>query len=246
MSKWERRSRKTAALLAAWTAIAGNSVLAASATAAKRSSCSSKKRESGSSAVAKWVQTPASSRIGTLGAGTQQVQHLGRIAVAEPAHAAVVLDVDPGRAAMSAGARGDEVEETASPGGHLGARLECRVQLLWRQRSHRQQGDVGEATPDPLGLDGGRHRQPRCAAGQGGLGAGDVAVPVAVGLDHRAELRLAQLGLEPRAVVPHRAEIDPGNRPRPAHSSTSAASASARVTMPTKRPSSSTTGRWLW
>src|SRR5258706_130371 len=65
MSKCERESRKTAALLAACASTEGNSALTASATRSKRSSCSSKKADSGSSAVARWVQTPASSRPGS-------------------------------------------------------------------------------------------------------------------------------------------------------------------------------------
>jgi hypothetical protein len=166
MSKCERRSRKTAALLAAWTTIPGNSRFAASARGAKRPSCSSKKSESGSSAVAKWVQTPTGLEIGALGAGAQQVEHLRRIAAAEPAHAAVVLDVHSRRPAVSASPRGEKVEKAAPPDSHLRAGLERRVQLLRVSAPIVSRGTCCEAAPIRSASLAGRHRQPRRPARQ--------------------------------------------------------------------------------
>ena len=56
--------RSVAALFAAWRMSPECSARAAVASFVKRSSCSSKKREPGSSAVAKWVQSAARSRSG--------------------------------------------------------------------------------------------------------------------------------------------------------------------------------------
>src|ERR1700761_5859136 len=106
-----------------------------------------------------------------------------------------------------------------------------------------------EAPADQRRLAGGGDGEERGAAGERRLGHRVGAVAVAVGLHHRAEPRLTELGPQPFAVGAHGAEVDPGDRPlhgySPSRSSTTAASASARVTMPASRPSSSTTGRWL-
>ena len=71
-----------------------------------------------------------------------------------------------------------------------------------------------EAAAELLGLGRGGDRQPGRAAGERGVGAAVGAVPVAVGLDHRAELgAVAQLRLQPGAVGANRVEVDPGDRP---------------------------------
>ena len=244
MSKWARGSRKTAALLAACTVTAGNSDLTAPATSEKRSSCSSKNSESGSSAVAKWVQTPASSRCGSSAQARARATTAAGVAVAEPAHAAVVLDVEARRPALGTGAARRHRAELLVPDRHLRARGERHVELLLGQRAHRQQRHVREAAPDLGGLAAGRDRQPGGAAGERGGRAGVGAVAVAVGLDHRAELDpLAHGRVEVGAVALDGAGVDPGYSPLHGYPSTSAASASARVTMPARRPSPSTTGR---
>ena len=214
MSKCERRSRKTAALLAAWASDGrelgldrgGDGLEAAELLVEEGGVGFVGGREVGPDAG----QLEAG--IGVAGAG--QRQHRLRIGVAEPAHAAVVLDVDAGRPALGAGAVGEQAAEVLAPDRDLGAGGEDDVDVLGGQRPHRQQGDVLEAAADLFGLDRGRHRQPRGAAGQGRVGAAVGAVAVAVGLDHRAELGpVAQLRLQPGAVCSDRLEVDPGDRP---------------------------------
>ena len=166
MSKWERGSRKTAALLAAWAITSGNSALTAPATASKRSSCSSKKAESGSSAVAKWVQTPASSRLGSAAqARARASTSSGSGLPSRPMPLSCLTWTRAGRPWARARAASRRAEVLA-PDRHLGAGGERGVDLLGGQRAHRQQRDVLEAAADLLGLARGRDREPRGAAGQ--------------------------------------------------------------------------------
>ncbi len=157
---------------------------------------------------------------------------------------AVATGVEAGRPTLGAGAARRHRAELLVPDRHLRARGERHVELLLGQRAHRQQRHVREAAPDLGGLPPGRHRQPGGAAGERGGRAGVGAVAVAVGLDHRAELDpVAHRRVEVGAVALDGAAVDPGYSPLHGYPSTSAASASARVTMPARRPSPSTTGR---
>ncbi len=132
---------------------------------------------------------PGQLEVGVLGAGTRQLQHLARVAVAEPAHAAVVLDVDAGPVPVRSRSRSDHAAEILAPERQLRAGRDHAVDLLVSQRPHRQQRHVLEAPPDLLGLAGGGHRQPRRAPLQGRRGTAVGAVSVPVRLDHRAQLR---------------------------------------------------------
>jgi hypothetical protein len=141
-----------------------------------------------------------------LGAGTGQGQHLRRIGVAQPPHAAVVLDVDTDRSALGAAAGADHLAEAVAPDRNLRPRRERIIEIVGVESAHRQQRDLRKAAADLRRLGAGGHRQPGRAASQGGACAGVGAVPVTVGLDHGAELgAVAQLGLQPRAVTLDRA-----------------------------------------
>ena len=70
-----------------------------------------------------------------------------------------------------------------------------------------------EVAPVVVGFVGGGDGEERGAAGERRLGHRVGAVAVAVGLHHRAEPRLTQLGPQPFAVGAHGAEVDPGDRP---------------------------------
>ena len=104
---------------------------------------------------------PGQLELRVLGAGTGEGQHLGGIGVAEPTHAAVVLDVDPGRAALGPGASGDQVAEAVAPDGDLRAGGE-------RDRRARPRlsapivssGTWGKRRPTWAASARGRHRQP--------------------------------------------------------------------------------------
>ena len=150
MSKWERGSRKTAALLAAWAITAGNSALTAAATASKRLELLVEEARVGFVGGREVGPDAGQLEVRVVGAGAGQRQHLRRVAVAEPAHAAVVLDVDPGRAALGPGAIGDQAAEALAPDRHLRAGGEDDVDLLGGQRAHRQQRHVLEAAADLL------------------------------------------------------------------------------------------------
>ena len=162
----------------------------ASATAAKRSSCSPMKSSPGSSAVAKWVQTPASSSRSSPATGAGELDHRVRVALAEPPHPAVVLDVDPGHPPSSAAARRAELPEAlaphresarassatsssspvSAPMARIGVSGKCAGAPRPRRRPQPRAGWPRRAAPRR------RTRRP---------------VAVAVGLDHRAELGAA-------------------------------------------------------
>ena len=81
MSKWARRSRKTAALLAAWARTSGNSALTALATSAKRSRCSSKYSDSRFVGSREVGPDAGQLEVGVGGAGAGQLENLRWVGV---------------------------------------------------------------------------------------------------------------------------------------------------------------------
>ncbi len=157
---------------------------------------------------------PRQVEVRVLGAGARERQHLGRVGVAEPAHAAVELDVNPDPPALRAATGGGEGAEALAPDGDLGAGGERVLEIARGERAHRQQRHLGKATADQRRLGAGGDGEAGRAAGERRRRAGIGAVAVAVGLDHRAELAAgAQLGLQPGAVALDGAEVDPGDCP---------------------------------
>ena len=167
----------------------GNSALTASATAAKRSSCSSKKPESGFVGGREVGPDPGQLEVGVLGAGAGESRAPRRVAVAEPAHAAVVLDVDAGRPALGAGA--GRRRARGSPRARPRPPSRRRARRRGRRRSappssaaaRAGSGGRSAAASAPVATAS-RVAPPASAAVRAGVGA----VAVAVGLDHRAEL----------------------------------------------------------
>ena len=215
MSKWARGSRKTAALLAAWTVTSGNSAPPPRHLGEARELLVEELR-------LRFVRggevgpDPGQLEVGVLGAGAGEGDHRLGVAVAEPAHAAVVLDVDARRPALGTGAGRRQRAELLVPDRDLRAGGERRVEVLLGQRAHRQQRHVREAAADLGGLGPGRDREPGRAAGERGGRAGVGAVAVAVGLDHRAELdSLADRRVEVGAVTLDGAERRSGLLPAP-------------------------------
>ena len=170
----------------------------------------------GSSAVAKWVQTPASSRSGSSAQARARASTASRVAVAEPAHAAVVLDVDPGRAGPGRGrgsppgarksscqtATSEPAASAASSSSSVSAPIVSSGTCGRRRPISAASAPVATAS---------RVAPPASAA----VGAGVGAVAVAVGLDHRAELDAVADGrVEVGAVALHRGDVDPGYCPR--------------------------------
>ena len=158
---------------------------------------------------------------------SRRVKHgarLARVARAQPAHAGVELYVHPylirsggawPRRLALGGVLGEARHEARTPGHDVGAGVERRPDLLAAERPHHQDRPP-EAGPTQLGsLVGGGHGQPRGAAGQGGPGAGDRAVAVAVGLDHGAQGRgLIQLAAQPSTVALDGRKVYSGQRAR--------------------------------
>ena len=139
--------------------------------------------------------------------GLGDARGLLRVARAQPPHAGVELDVH----ARPGAELGDE---RLPPGHDVGARRGRDRELGIRQRAHHQQRPRDPAGAQLRGLAGGRHRQPRRPAGVRGAGGGHCAVPVAVGLDDRAQPRGRDRRGQPRAVALDRARVDPGQRPQ--------------------------------
>ena len=121
MSKWAPGSRKTAALLAAWTMTAGNSALDRRGDLAEARELLVEEIGVGFVGGREVGPDPGQLQVRALGAGAGQREDRLGVAVAEPAHAAVVLDVDPGGPPLGAGAGGDQREEVLVPGGDLRA-----------------------------------------------------------------------------------------------------------------------------
>ena len=167
---------------------------------ARSSSCSP-------SATGRWVQTPSSS---SRGSRTTADATATRSSGAAPTRCMPVSTFTctatrrPAARAAAANAampfariqrRGEPVFERA--GGRLGAALA------------QQQDGRGDAVLAQLhALVDQRDRQATGAAGQRGLGHGRAAVPVPVGLDHRAELGRRGEPRQHPGVVGHRRQVD--------------------------------------
>src|SRR5436305_1286238 len=98
-------------------------------------------------------------------------------------HAAVELDVHARRAV-------DRVEELARPGHNVRVRVERDAEVVSRERAHHEDALVLESgRAQRLSLARGGNGEPRGAAGERRARSRCVAVSVAVGLHHCAELR---------------------------------------------------------
>ena len=145
--------------------------------------------------------------------GAELGDHFG-VALAEPAHAGVVLDVDSRPNAQRSRSLGDVCAKALAPDRDLGAGAEGELELLGRERTHGEDGDVGQRRAQSLGLGRGGHRENRGPARERRAGAGHGTVTVAVGLDDGAQLRAAgQLARQAGAVAFHRAQVDRGDGP---------------------------------
>ena len=138
------------------------------------------------------------------------------VARAEPPHAGVELDVHaacrPRRSAASAATNASRQATTSA------SRRERDRQLLGA--TARPGPAAARRRPPPRSAAaslGGRHRQPARPAALRGARGGDRPVPVAVGLDDRAQRAPAPRRGQPRAVALDRAHVDPGQRPTAQH-----------------------------
>ena len=102
------------------------------------------------------------------------------------------------------------------------------------QRSHHEHPAVDLRLPEPIRFSGRGHGQPGSPAGERRPGALLHPVAVGIGLDHRAEGRVAdKAGRQLLAVGSHGIEIDAGQRPlRLAHRTLPNAAGSASITSP--------------
>ena len=119
MSKWERRSRKTAALLAAWAMRRRELGLDRGGDGLEAAELLVEEVGVGFVGGGEVGPDPRQLEAGVGVAGARQRQHLLRIGVAEPAHAAVVLDVDAGGPPLGASAVGEQAQEAHAPDRHL-------------------------------------------------------------------------------------------------------------------------------
>ena len=184
MSRWAAGSRSVAALLAACSSPGGTATEAAKSR--KRASWAPKWSSPSSSAVAKCVIRPASSIRSSPAAAAASSPRQGRVGGAQPAHAAVELHVHADRPGGSAS--GKRAQELGVPGHHVGLRGQRHVHLLARERSHHKDPLAYAAGPQARGLGRGGHRQPVGAARQRRPRGLERPMPVAVGLDHGAQL----------------------------------------------------------
>ena len=135
------------------------------------------------------------------------------VAGAEAAHAGVELDVHAGLRRRARCARAAIVRAVASRQQATSApRAQGDVELLGRQRAEHEQRPLDAGGAQLGGLGGGRDRQPGGAGGLRGARGRHRAVPVAVGLDDRAQRRGRRGGREPRAVALDRGDVDAGQR----------------------------------
>ena len=173
-------SRSVAAELAAWMTASGWVCLTSAANGAKRRELLAQER------VADLVGGGEMGHSAGHGQARRRVDRGhdaagdGDVARAQPAHAAVQLDVHPQR---PAGQRG---HEAFVPGDDVGVGLDGDVDLGPRQRAHDQQPPLDPRRAQGRCLAGRGHGQPGRAALPRRRRARRGAVPVAVGLDHRA------------------------------------------------------------
>ena len=78
-----------------------------------------------------------------------------------------------------------------APGRHLGPGDKRRVQLILRERAKNEDLDVGQRVAELPSLGGSRDAKPVGAPRDGSTRGLHRPVPVAVGLDHRAQRGLA-------------------------------------------------------
>ncbi len=141
---------------------------------------------------------------GTLPRGARHARCLRRVARTEAAHARIELDVDAPAARV-----GDRLQVALIPHHHVGACRQRLLQFHHAERAHHQDPHPPQARLAKLAhLAAAGDRQPAGAAGERRAGALRGAVAVAVGLDHRAQLRAAaQLGAQTSAVALDRRHV---------------------------------------
>ena len=218
MSKWARGSRKTAALLAAWTVTPGNSAL--SAVGDRREALELLVEERRSRVRRRWrsgSRRPASSRSGSSAqARASASTAAGSRLPSRPMPLSCLTWTRTGRPWARPRALSSSAEVRRARPRPRSRPQSASSRSSGGERPHRQQRDLREAPADLRRLGPGRHRQPRRPAGQRRRGAGVGAVAVAVGLDHRAELRaLAQLGLAAARSCARRRRGRSGRPPAP-------------------------------
>ena len=129
-------------------------------------------------------------------AASRHARRLLAVARAQAPHPGVELDVH-----APASARRHRVDERLAPRDDVGARGQRGVELLGAQRAEDEQRPVDAVRAQLRGLVRGGHREPGGAAGQRRAGGGQRPVPVAVGLDHRAQLGAARSSRRRRATL---------------------------------------------
>ena len=178
------------------------------------------------------------------GAARGELRTTRRVALAEPAHAGVVLDVDAGADPERARRATRPLEEARAPDGDLRARPERHLELAVGERAHRQDRARRARRPRSSSRLGRRRRRRACVAPprERRRGACDGAVAVAVGLDDGAELgtrRRARAREPARSCARPRRGRRARRRPPPARALTSsaprAAPRSRRSRSPTRR-----------
>jgi hypothetical protein len=120
--------------------------------------------------------------------------------------------VHAGLHAEREGAGVDRPRGRLAPAGDVGAGAQGDVELLGRERAEHEQRPLDAGGAQLGGLRGGRDRQPPGAGGLRGARGWHRAVPVAVGLDDRAQRRGRRGGRQPRAVALDRGDVDAGQR----------------------------------
>ena len=174
----------------------GWSALTRSASGVKRSSCSAKKS---SSVVGGREVGPEAGELDVgVALGADELEQGRRVGLAEPAHAAVVFDVDarrrPGSAASSESAELSRQAATSAPAASATGvpSVSAPITRIRRLAEARR----AARPPRPRG-----DREPGRAARRARRGRSLGAVAVAVGLDDRAELGPAELPASARSCA---------------------------------------------
>ena len=172
MSKWVAGSRRVAALLAAWSRTRRVPLAHALGEAAEARELLGMNESSSSSAVAKCVQSAGELEARVRGDGVAQREHRVGVALAQPPHAGVVLDVDPRPDAELAPRSATSSRKPSRQTASSDAGRERVLELLGRERAHRQERGVGQARCAKLRrLRRRRDGEPLRAAPQGGARA---------------------------------------------------------------------------